>query len=159
MLSTTVVHRCRHCGSERLRKNGHANNGAQRAKCLECGRTFHLEPKGPRYDEKFKAQVLSAYQDRMSIPGHHPHLRRLLPDRDGLGGGEKVAALPAFEDTLLPSQTGDVLELDELWSFVQQKNAGVLAVAGALPQDPPDRCLHGRRPQPGRGDEFARARS
>ena len=32
-----------------------------------------------------------------------------------------MAALPAFEDTLLPSQTGDVLELDELWSFVQQK--------------------------------------
>jgi IS1 family transposase len=32
-----------------------------------------------------------------------------------------VAALPAFEDTLLPSQNGDVLELDELWSFVQKK--------------------------------------
>ena len=69
MLSTTVVHRCRHCGSERLRKNGHANNGAQRARCLECGRTFHLEPKGPRYDQKFKTQVLAAYQDRMSIRG------------------------------------------------------------------------------------------
>jgi len=32
-----------------------------------------------------------------------------------------VAALPAFEDTLLPGQNGDVLELDELWSFVQKK--------------------------------------
>lgn len=69
MLSKTVVHACRHCGSERLRKNGHANNGAQRVRCLECGRTFILEPKGPRYDQKFKAQVLSAYQDRMSIRG------------------------------------------------------------------------------------------
>ena len=69
MLSKLVVHTCRHCGSERLRKNGHANNGAQRAKCLECGRTFILEPKGPRYDQKFKDQVLSAYQDRMSLRG------------------------------------------------------------------------------------------
>ena len=69
MLSTTIIHACRRCGSERIRKNGHANNGAQRAKCLECGRTFHLEPKGPRYDEPFKAQVVSAYQDRMSTRG------------------------------------------------------------------------------------------
>ena len=32
-----------------------------------------------------------------------------------------MAALPAFEDTLLPGQKGDVLELDELWSFVEKK--------------------------------------
>ena len=69
MLSKTVVHTCRHCGSERLRKNGHANNGAQRARCLECGRTFILEPKGPRYDQAFKDQVLAAHQDRMSLRG------------------------------------------------------------------------------------------
>ena len=36
-----------------------------------------------------------------------------------------MAALPAFEDTLLPSQAGDVLELDELWSFVQKKTQEV----------------------------------
>ena len=39
------------------------------AKCLECGRTFHLEPKGPRYSEQTKDQVLAAYQDRMSTRG------------------------------------------------------------------------------------------
>ena len=69
MLSRTVVHTCRHCGSERLRKNGHAHNGAQRAKCLACGRTFILEPTGPRYDQKFKDQVVAASQDRMSTRG------------------------------------------------------------------------------------------
>ncbi len=31
--------------------------------------TFHLEPKGPRYDEVFKAQVVAAYQDHMSTRG------------------------------------------------------------------------------------------
>ena len=30
--------------------------------------------------------------------------------------------MPAFVDTLLPSQAGDVLELDELWSFVGGKD-------------------------------------
>ena len=69
MLSTTKVHVCARCGSEKIRKNGHANNGAQRAKCLECERTFILEPTGPRYDQAFKEAVVRAYQDRMSIRG------------------------------------------------------------------------------------------
>ena len=69
MLSTTIVHVCARCGSERIRKNGHAENGDQRARCKDCGRTFILQPKGERYDQKFKDQVTSAYQDRMSIRG------------------------------------------------------------------------------------------
>ena len=69
MLSTTVVHVCLRCGSDSIRKNGHADNGAQRAKCLACGSTFVLQPKGARYDQKFKDQVVSAYQDRMSLRG------------------------------------------------------------------------------------------
>ena len=32
-----------------------------------------------------------------------------------------MAGLPTFTDTLLPAEKGDVLELDELWSFVQSK--------------------------------------
>ena len=69
MLSTTVVHVCLRCGSDSIRKNGHASNGAQRAKCLACGRTFILQPKGARYDQRFKEQVVAASQDRMSLRG------------------------------------------------------------------------------------------
>ena len=69
MLSTTILHVCLRCGSEAIRKNGHADNGAQRAKCLACGRTFILQPEGERYDQKFKDQVVAAYQDRMSLRG------------------------------------------------------------------------------------------
>ena len=69
MLSTTIVHVCARCGSEKIRKNGHANNGAQRARCLECERTFILQPKGARYDAPFKEAVLAACQDRMSLRG------------------------------------------------------------------------------------------
>ena len=69
MLATTMVRTCRHCGGERLQKNGHTQRGAPRALCLERQRTFTLSPKGPRYDQKFKAQVVAAYQDRMSTRG------------------------------------------------------------------------------------------
>ena len=69
MLSTTLVHRCLHCQGERLYKNGHTNHGAQRAKCKDCQRTFTLAPKGPRHSPALKQQVLSAYQDRMSLRG------------------------------------------------------------------------------------------
>ena len=69
MLATTVVHACPPCAGERLQKNGHTNHGAQRAKCVDCQRTFTLLPKGPRYSPEFKDQVLAAYQDRMSLRG------------------------------------------------------------------------------------------
>lgn len=35
---------------------------------------------------------------------------------------EWVLQLPELEQALAPFQVGDVLELDELWSFVQQKS-------------------------------------
>lgn len=71
MLSTTVVHACPHCGGEHLQKNGHTVRGAQRALCVDCRRTFALSPKGPRHSQKFKDQVVAAYQDRMSTRGIH----------------------------------------------------------------------------------------
>ena len=69
MLSTTIVHVCARCGSDSIRRNGHAENGGQRAKCLACGRTFILQRQDARYDQRFKDQVVAAYQDRMSIRG------------------------------------------------------------------------------------------
>ena len=69
MFATTVVHVCPQGGGERLQKNGHTQRGAQRARCLDCQRTFPLAPQGPRHRETLKAQVLAAYQDRMSTRG------------------------------------------------------------------------------------------
>ncbi len=150
MLSKPVVHTSLHCGSEQLRKNGHAGNGAQRARCLECGRTFILEPKGPRYDQIFKDQVLSACHDRLSLRG----IKRTFGvcyQTVMAWVGKKVAALPAFEDTLLPSQAGDVLELDELWSFVQSKAQECWLWIALCRRTRQIVRLHHRRPQRRRG--------
>ena len=42
-----MVHACRHCGGERLQKNGRTQRGVQRALCRDCQRTFTLSPQGP----------------------------------------------------------------------------------------------------------------
>src|SRR5215210_4551782 len=69
MLTTnlTTAHRCRSCGSERLKKNGHNASGSQRARCLECHRTFVLEPKPPPYSKEERERVVRAATcERMS---------------------------------------------------------------------------------------------
>jgi transposase-like protein len=58
---------CRHCGSERLKKNGHNASGSQRARCLECRRTFVLAPKPPPYSEAERERIVRAATcERMS---------------------------------------------------------------------------------------------
>ena len=120
MLATTIGHVCLRCGSEKIRQNGHAEHGAQRAKCLACGSTFVLRPEGARHDQRSKDQVLAACQDRLSLRGitrtfgvcRQTMLRWV---------GERSGQLPACVDPLLPARKGDVPELDELWSFVRAK--------------------------------------
>ena len=67
-IKQVTVHRCPRCGGVDLKKNGHADNGAQRARCKSegCGKTFVLEPKGPRHSPEDKERVLRAYRERMS---------------------------------------------------------------------------------------------
>ena len=66
---------------------------------MDCQRTFVLSPKGPRYDQKFKDQVVSAYQDRLNPR----HLSGLLPTVM-VWVGKKIRGLPAFENTQMPSR-------------------------------------------------------
>ena len=52
---------------------------------------------------------------------------------------KKAEALPPLSTTLLAAEAGDVLELDELWSFVGSKLHPALGVGRALPSNPPSR--------------------
>jgi transposase-like protein len=58
MIVEETVRRCPHCESESLRKNGHASYGAQRAQCRECGKTFVLTNKAPRYTPADRERIL-----------------------------------------------------------------------------------------------------
>ncbi len=119
MITSIIVHRCPHCNSEDICSNGHDYKGAQKYHCHRCKKygTLHAR-QGYRQEEK--ELILRAYQERASMRGverifgtARPTLARWLQ--------EKAAKLPAMEATLLAAQPDDLLELDELWSFVRTK--------------------------------------
>jgi len=78
-----------------------------------------LRPK-QKYTAETKQTILEASQERMSLRG----MERVF----GVWRGtvlrwlrEWVRSLPKLSQTLLPPEADDELELDECWSFVQQK--------------------------------------
>jgi insertion element IS1 protein InsB len=119
MIQTIVTHRCPKCGSEDLVRNGHDYKGDQKYHCKSCASygTLHVQP---RYDERMRTQVKRAVVDRISLRG----IERLfgLSRRTVADWIESWAEhLPPLETTLVTAQAEDVLELDEVWSFVLRK--------------------------------------
>ena len=73
------------------------------------------------YTQIFKECVLKAYRERMSLRG----IERVfgICRQTTLNWLEEhVATLPSLGDTLLAAEDEDVLELDEVWSFVASKS-------------------------------------
>ena len=123
MIATTTIHTCRACGSTDIVKNGLNAYGNQQYRCKACGGFKVLEPKR-RYSDARKEEILRAYQERASLRGvcrifgvSRTALTRWL--------AAKLEGLHALEDTLEPVQAEDVLEMDEVWSFVGQRHAKV----------------------------------
>ena len=145
MIISIVIHRCPHCNSETICRNGHDYKGAQKYHCHQCKRYGTLNAsKG--YGEKEKELILRTYQERASMRG----VERIFGTaRQTLARwiGEKAARLPAIEATLLAAQPDDLLELDELWSFVRTKAQPTLALDCSLSAHPTGGCLLCRRPQ------------
>ena len=119
MIVTVTMHQCSQCGSANIVKNGHNKSGSQQYYCKECGARRVLEPKR-KHTKKQKTLVLQTYKERASLRG----LERIF----GISRStilkwltEHVQTLPKLRQTLLPSSREDVLELDEMWSFVLKK--------------------------------------
>jgi insertion element IS1 protein InsB len=73
------------------------------------------------YTPERKEEILRAYQERSSMRG----ISRIFGiARQTLANWlkDKAKTLPQVADTLAPVHRGDVLELDELWSFVYSKD-------------------------------------
>jgi insertion element IS1 protein InsB len=119
MIEETITYSCRSCGSEHIIRNGHNKCGSPQYLCKACGACRVLTPK-VRYTPEQKATVLKAYRERMSLRG----LQRVFgPWRSTVLRWLKqiVASLPSLLESLLPAQADDVLEMDELVSFVSEK--------------------------------------
>lgn len=109
---------CHKCGSDQIVKNGCNGSGNPKYKCKACGFSGAFQPKV--HSEEFKETVIRAAQERSSSRG----LSRTfgISHQTALNWIKKKAEiLPDIVETLLPWRQGDVLELDELWSFVYCK--------------------------------------
>ena len=121
MIQSVITHHCIDCGSLNLEKNGTDYKGSQKYHCLDCDNYGTLNAQPRAYPEFFKELVLRAYRERASMRG----IERIFGiARQTLSRWlkEKAEALPELAETLEISRPDDVLELDELWSFVLKKS-------------------------------------
>lgn len=120
MIQKIITYECARCGSLDLVKNGHDYKGAQKYHCKACGRYGTLN-RDKGYPVKRREQVQRALIERVSLRGigrifqmSRRTVMRWLAD-----WRQQMASL---SETRVPVEFGDVLELDELWSFVGNKN-------------------------------------
>src|SRR2546421_7883039 len=65
---TITVH-CPHCGSDQVKRNGHASNGKQRYYCHSCHKQSRENPTPHAYSEERREEILRAYEERSSLRG------------------------------------------------------------------------------------------
>jgi insertion element IS1 protein InsB len=119
MIAKLIVYKCRNCDSQNIVKNDHNASGSPQYVCKDCGKHGVLEPKRG-YSETQKEQILSAYHERSSMRG----VQRTFGvscSSFGLLASFFLAGNPKLEDTLLPAELEDILEADEMWSFVYER--------------------------------------
>jgi insertion element IS1 protein InsB len=120
MVLAIIIQRCTKCNSINIVRNGHDYKGDQKFYCHDCNAYGTLNPRG-RYSEETKDLILRTYQERASMRG----IERIFGTaRQTLARWivEKAASLPELAETLIVPKPDDVLELDELWSFVLKKS-------------------------------------
>ena len=120
---TTTVHGT-YCGSEDIVRNGRSPNGKQKYRCKACKRQSRENPTPHVYSKERREEILRAYEERSSLRGIE---RTFGVSRTSvIGWLKKAEALPELSETVLAPDANDpeatILELDELWSFVLEKD-------------------------------------
>lgn len=119
MIQTIITQQCPHCGSQKLVKNGHDYKGSQKYHCKSCNRYGTLQAQRG-YSHQVRDQVKRALVERVSLRGIE-RIFALSRRTVSRWLQQWVQHLPTVSNSLLPVQVEDVLELDELWSFVRSK--------------------------------------
>jgi insertion element IS1 protein InsB len=119
MIQVIVTYACSRCESPNVVRNGHDYKGSQKYHCKDCGRYGTLNAQ-QGYDALVQAQVKRGVLERVSLRGME---RMLCVSRRTISRWliRWIDEVPVLETSLLPAEVGDVLELDELWSFVGSK--------------------------------------
>lgn len=119
MIRTIVTQECPRCESLDLVKNGHDYKGAQKYHCKSCGRYGTLQAQSG-YSMRVREEVRRAVIERVSLRGIE-RIFRLSRRTISRWLAQWITHVPAVASSVLPAETEDVLELDELWSFVGSK--------------------------------------
>ena len=119
MIQKIITYECRTCGSENIVKNGTNRCGNQQYWCKDCDARRVLEPK--RENPVKKELSLKIYKERSSMRGVSRVLE-ISRQRFSQWLCEHITNLPPLRTTILPAKEDDILELDEMWSFVQSKD-------------------------------------
>jgi len=120
MIQETMTPICRVCRRTKIVKNGTNRCGNAQYHCKDCGTSRVLTPK-QAYSETEQQIVLRACLQRCSLRGvarifaiARPTIARWLKAH--------VQNSPDVKETLLPATPDDVLEFDEMGSFVRKKD-------------------------------------
>lgn len=110
---------CRHCGSASYKRNG-LSRGTRRYLCRSCGRTF--TDRAPRFDAAVKARAVEMHLNNVGVR----KIARFL----GCSPASVVNWLRAAHRALPPGRRRqacgsgpDVIEMDEIYTFVQKSAA------------------------------------
>lgn len=113
--------KCPYCQTEENQiKAGFNRSGSQRYRCKNCNRRYTPEPKPHGYPEAVRLQAVRLYVDGMN-------LRRIART---LGVNHQSVAnwVNAYADQLpeapVPEGELEVVELDELYTFIGDKKTG-----------------------------------
>lgn len=119
---------CPHCQrADRQLKVGRNPSGSQRYLCFFCQRKYTPQPKSQGYDVALRRQAIRFYVDGMNLRRIARHLG-VVHQTVANWVAVYAATLPSApplppadpQHPLLP-----VVELDELYTFEEQKNSGV----------------------------------
>jgi transposase-like protein len=112
---------CPQCQGSDLRRTG-LKNGAQRYCCRSCGR--YCTDKPPRFSAEVKAKAVEMYLNNVGIRkiarfvGASPAgVLRWIRKAHAALAAERAAALPAPADG-----EPDIIEMDEIYTFVQKNS-------------------------------------
>jgi insertion element IS1 protein InsB len=119
MIQEITTHVCRVCKSTHIVKNGTNRCGNAQYHCKDCGTYRVLKPK-QAYSETEQQSVLLACLERCSLRGI-ARIFAMARQTVAWWFRQYAQKLPDVKETLLPATPEDVLELDEMWSFVLKK--------------------------------------
>ena len=116
---------CPQCHSNTIRKNGSIHTGKQKCECLSCRRQFVDDPQNKIIPDDTKERIRRSLLERVSLEGicriFDVSMPWLLEFMD-----KTVRSLPEDLNAEVVAENEDfevvVLECDEMWSFVGNKD-------------------------------------